>query len=77
MFEIILFEQHVDKLVKQNQLEGKLAETKFAKAQVEMMHEKELLLRVIFLIISPSIDKVMISDILGTQKLPNSAEANE
>jgi uncharacterized membrane protein YqjE len=46
-----VLDQHVDKLVKQNQLEGKLAETKFAKAQVEMMHEKELLLRVMFMII--------------------------
>jgi hypothetical protein len=43
---LVLFEQQVDKLYKQNQLENKLAETKFAKAQVEMMHEKELLLRV-------------------------------
>jgi hypothetical protein len=50
MVKVILLEQHVDKLVKQNQLEGKLAETKFAKAQIEMMHEKELLLRVTFLI---------------------------
>lgn len=32
--------------MKQNQLEEKLSETKLAKAQVEMMHEKELLLRV-------------------------------
>ncbi|XP_065337809.1 beta-taxilin [Cloeon dipterum] len=38
-------ELQVEKLMKQNQLETKLSETKLAKVQVELMQEKELLLR--------------------------------
>ncbi|XP_059469496.1 beta-taxilin [Neocloeon triangulifer] len=40
-----LRESQVEKLMKQSQLEGKLSETKLAKVQVELMQEKELLLR--------------------------------
>jgi chromosome segregation ATPase len=37
--------QQVEKLFKANQLESKLSETKIAKAKIEMIEEKELLLR--------------------------------